>query len=302
MFPRIALKRLVVLRGKDSAYDEKFHDGINIIHSSTNSCGKSTIADFIFFILGGEIKEWKGYAGLCDTVYAEIQANDAVMTLRRNMHMSSNAVSIFFDTYEKSLEANILQWEEYPLYRRPGSFSFTQVMFKSLGIPEAKSDEASNVTMHQILRILYVDQMTPVQRIFRMEDWDPPIIREVVGNILCGIGGYDLYEKQLRLRTLDKEFSDLNSELRAMIRTANAQGIDVDLDSIKGKMETLQSERNSLYERIRRIPEEDVKQQVKQGQEARKKAAEELAKIREQYVRQEENRKTLEFEIEDSQA
>lgn len=53
--------------------------------------------------------------------------------------------------------------------------------------------------------------------VFRMEDWDPPIIREVVGNILCGIGGYDLYEKQLRLRTLDKEFSDLNSELRAMI-------------------------------------------------------------------------------------
>ncbi|MGH7021475.1 MAG: ATP-binding protein, partial [Brevundimonas sp.] len=49
---------MLVTRGSHVLYDEAFHEGVNIIHGS-NGSGKSTISDFIFFGLGGDLKDWK---------------------------------------------------------------------------------------------------------------------------------------------------------------------------------------------------------------------------------------------------
>src|SRR3546814_6346399 len=58
-------------------------------------------------------------------------------------------------------------------YKRPEhGYSFSQVLFRAIGLPESISDGASNITMHQLLRLLYVDQLTPVPRIFRVENFD----------------------------------------------------------------------------------------------------------------------------------
>jgi DNA repair exonuclease SbcCD ATPase subunit len=78
------LRRLAVHRGGVSVYDQRFHEGVNIIHGE-NGSGKSTIMDFMFYALGGEGIEWKEHAALCDAVTAEVQMNDSVLTLRREV-------------------------------------------------------------------------------------------------------------------------------------------------------------------------------------------------------------------------
>ena len=58
----LRLNRLRIGRRGRIAYEQGFHEGVNIIRGQ-NGSGKSTIADFIFFILGGEFDDWKDAAG-----------------------------------------------------------------------------------------------------------------------------------------------------------------------------------------------------------------------------------------------
>lgn len=301
MFPRLAIRRLVVFKQQHIVYDELFHNGVNIIHSDTNSCGKSTILDFIFFILGGEIDEWKEYAGLCNIVYAEVLLNDAVVTLRRETNSAKSPVYIYFDGYEKSSKAALEDWQKYPLYRQVNAHSFTETMFNALKIPQITGSEQSNITMHQLLRVLYVDQMTSVQRIFRVEDFDPPITRQAVGNLLCGIGGYDLFEKQIKLREIEKQYKEVKTELSAMVAAANSQKVETDLNVIEKILADLDAERVKLYQEIQDVPDEARDAIQKEAQENRKKTANDLSKIREKFIQKELDKKTKEYEINDNE-
>ena len=80
---------------------------------------------------------------------------------------------IYFGALQDGLEAAADGWQRYPYSRNDHSKTFSQILFKALGLPEIPGDEGSNITMHQILRLMYVDQTTPFQRIFRSEDFDP---------------------------------------------------------------------------------------------------------------------------------
>ncbi len=65
--PTLWVQRMVVIKSGTAVYDEAFHLGVNIIRGE-NSTGKSTLADLIFFGLGGDVTRWKDEAGLCDEV------------------------------------------------------------------------------------------------------------------------------------------------------------------------------------------------------------------------------------------
>ena len=84
MNSRLRLDRLLVTRGSSVLYDEKFHDGVNIVHGS-NGGGKSTIADFIFFGLGGDLRDWKPSASRAEHTLLEITTPSGKMTLRRQV-------------------------------------------------------------------------------------------------------------------------------------------------------------------------------------------------------------------------
>src|SRR5258706_3044846 len=87
--PTLQINRLAVYKSGRSVYDQKFHSGVNIIRGA-NSTGKSTIADFIFFVLGGDITKWKPEAAGCDFVVAEVKMNEALVTLRRKISEHRN--------------------------------------------------------------------------------------------------------------------------------------------------------------------------------------------------------------------
>lgn len=253
-FPQLHLNRLRVLRHGRIAYDQAFHEGVNIIRGE-NGSGKSTIADFIFYILGGEFSDWKEASGRCDEVQAEIATNHGLLTLRRDIGNKTSPMRVFFGGFEKAEEHALEGWETFPIRRSENRESFSQVFFRSLNIPEAQSAGASNITMHQVMRLLYSDQRTPSTRLFRFESFDRQDIREAVGDLVCGISGYEIYEINLELRDLDSEFSSASQKLASLIQ---ALPVDQQLDrpdTIHTHRQQLTAEQINLYEEIKNVDE-----------------------------------------------
>ena len=52
--PSLRIQRFVVRKGGGELYDENFNVGLNIIRGD-NSVGKSTIAELMFYALGGDL-------------------------------------------------------------------------------------------------------------------------------------------------------------------------------------------------------------------------------------------------------
>jgi hypothetical protein len=124
-------------------------------------------------------------------------------------------------------------------------------MFRLLGIPEVVSDASGNITMHQILRLLYSDQLSPVENLFRFEgQFDRPILRDAVGRLLCG--GYDpiLYENEVRIRDLTREFDAVTGELRSLFAVLGKTDHSLTMDWLAAQRSSLESERAALKESI----------------------------------------------------
>ena len=258
MNARLRLNRLTVHRGGNRLYDESFHDGVNIIHGD-NGSGKSTIADFIYFVLGGDLKDWRKEAALADFVAAEVTTGEATLTLKRDVtEEPSRPMSIFFGTYTQAMKAGPDQWETFSYKRQEGTLSFSQVLFKAIGIPEAISDGASNITMNQLLRILYSDQLTPIQRIFRVEPFDTWQTRKAVGDLLCGLGGYDLYNYQLFLRQLEKEFDEAASRFKGLMAVAGGFGDGILIEHIGAALNNAILQREELQSQLTALVEGDA--------------------------------------------
>ena len=180
-----SLHRLRVIRRGSAVYDQLFHKGVNIIRGE-NGSGKSTIADFIFYVLGGEYDSWKNAASQCDEVQAEILTRGGNITIRREVGTAQTPIFVFFSNMEDAEKQALDGWQRYPIRRTDSQESFSQIIFKASGIPEAPSVGSSNITMHQILRLAYSDQRTPASRLFRFEQFDTHDIREAVGNLILG--------------------------------------------------------------------------------------------------------------------
>lgn len=248
--PSLRLLRLVVTKSGKSAYDEVFHPGVNVIRSEGNSRGKSTIADLIFFALGGDLTEWKAEAGSCDQTFAEVALNDAVLTLRREISVGSRQVPmwVYFGALANGMESAAEGWTRLPYARSGGKESFSQLLFRAMGIPEAPTEEA-NITMHQLLRLMYVDQMTPVSAIFRMEERDSLYRRQAVGDVLCGVLDERIYPSQIRVRQLDKEYGEISGQFSGLMRVLHRVDESLDFSDLLSKTtQTEESRRKALDE------------------------------------------------------
>ena len=128
------LKRLVIYTNSGLiAYDEEFHKGVNII-CGDNSSGKSTITHFIFFALGGEFNDFVPEARECQVVYAEIEANGTILTLKRYIEINERtqninsriAIHIFWGDFEESLNPPPQKyWQKYEYNTTPKKKSFS---------------------------------------------------------------------------------------------------------------------------------------------------------------------------------
>lgn len=253
--PNIQVERLVVLRGGLIAYTANFHAGLNII-CGENSSGKSTILDFLFFGLGGELFEWREAALLCDDVAVQVKFNGRTATLIREVDRhQSRPMNIYIGTIEEAF-ASRETWQKYP-YSRSQKESFSQVLFRWLDLPQVAGEASSNLTIHQLLRILYSDQITPVDQLFKSERFDTELIRQTVGDLLCGGFDDELYFDQIRLREAKKELAKYEAELKSMFNvlgdvehSLTVSWVDGEKRKIKEEIDTTQSQLEELEKRI----------------------------------------------------
>ncbi len=216
--PYLIIKRLIVLCKAKIVYDEKFHTGVNII-CGDNSTGKSTIADFIFYSLGGELSKWKKEAKECDLTLVEVELNGKPFSLKREVSIhGKRGMDIFPGNIGQSNKADITDWLRYPYSATVNKESFYQTIFKELEIPYSKSDDKNSITLHQLLRLMYVDQMTSIDRLFKFDRFDSPNRRKAIGELLLGISDFDLYHYRVKKQKLESKLDNMIKEIKTIHR------------------------------------------------------------------------------------
>jgi len=220
MHNNLFLHRLFILTEQGKiAYDETFHKGVNIIRGD-NSSGKSTITHFIFFVLGGSFNDFVPEGRKCSVVYAEVEMNNAIFTIKREIEKdekenisTQSPIYFFWGKLDESLSPPVDKvWQKFGYNTTNNRKSFSNVIFDNLGLPIVKGD--SNITIHQILRLLYVDQDSPTSSLFYYEHFDSQLTRETVSDLLLGVYNEELYENKKRLITAEKELENIKSEIK----------------------------------------------------------------------------------------
>jgi hypothetical protein len=240
--PYLHLNRLIIFAQGRAVYDEQFKDGVNIIRGA-NSSGKSTIADFIFLVLGGDLAEWKYEAERCSDVFAEIGLNDTCITLRR--YVTNNIrqpTLVFWGPYEQARQSAVEGWQSYPFARSVQKENFSQLIFRALDMPEVKGDLNSNITMHQLLRVIYIDQLSPVDSLMRNEEFDPPLTRSTVGDMLLGVYDDTLYSEELAQREKQRDLEEINRNLNSLLQMFGDVEQEIDLTEIEKTIEETQQQ------------------------------------------------------------
>lgn len=220
MASKLFVQRLCVLtRNGKIAYDEQFHRGVNIIRGD-NSSGKSTITHLLFYGLGGSYVDFVPQAKQCQYVFVEVCISDCVITLKREIRLtydyrveSMSGMRIFWGNLDDALMDNCdSQYFGYKTTEKTKSFS--NALFELLGFPQVVGD--NNITIHQLLRLMYIDQESPTGSLFMYEVFDSQITRETVAELLMGIYDSELYTAKLELRNMQKQLSDIKVEIKAV--------------------------------------------------------------------------------------
>jgi hypothetical protein len=236
----------MITKSGQAVYDEKFHRGVNIIRGK-NSSGKSTIADFIFYALGGDITKWKEEAKSCDFTVIEVELSGKVFTLKREItEKSRRGMDIFAGNLEEANASNIEGWLRYPYQATENKESYYQAIFKELEIPYSKSEDNNSITLHQLLRLMYVDQMTSLDRLFKFDKFDSPNKRQAIGELMIGLSDYDLYENRIRRQKLEalldnkvKEIKILHQFFGDEIKTVDS--LDIEISNIRKEVIELEN-------------------------------------------------------------
>lgn len=230
------VRRFVVSKSGNFVYNQKFHDGVNIIRG-VNGTGKSTIADLLSFALGSLITEWTDEQLSCDWVLAEVTLNGREFCLKREINESGKSrMSIFEGAFELAF-INLLDWTEYSFTRSNERHSFSQQIFELLGLPRYKTEDSSNLTLHQILRLMYVDQLTATTKLLKEDKiYDNPTIRKAIGDYLLGIDDLEAHNLRQDLINANKQFEIFNGELNAIYKLFGSEASLINMQALNNQI------------------------------------------------------------------
>jgi len=105
--------------------------------------------------------------------------------------------------------------------------------------------------MHQVLRLVYVDQKTQYDKLFRDDNFDAFVTRNAVGDLLVGTYDAELYMLQLKRREIKNAIVQLTSELKGIGTILKDADDTLTVAMLRETMESVRSEREEILERLR---------------------------------------------------
>lgn len=268
--PTLRINRLIVKKSGHTAFDCSFHNGVNVIRGR-NSSGKTTVMDLLAYSLGAENIRWKPQALSCSFTIVEVELNGSPVTLMREIsNQSMRPMSFYWGRIDNAIIAGPSDWDRYPFKRSEQKSSFSQTLFSSLGLPQAQGSGASNLTMHQLLRVLYADQPSVHSPIFRIDPFDSALTRETIGGYLCGVYIDELYNSQLKARDVEKDLEKKISELRGIFNVLGKSGQAPDITDSGSLIKELEDKRARLFDHL---------ESLKSGRELSPKEENEAEKV-----------------------
>jgi hypothetical protein len=250
---KLFVNRFAVCKSNRFVYNQEFHTGVNIIRGA-NGTGKSTIVDLLSYALGAIISEWTEEQRGCDWVMVEVALNDIIFCLKRDITDSGQAkMSIFEGAFNDAL-STVADWTQYSMRRSDDRHSFSQQIFELLGLPRHKTDDSKNLTLHQVLRLIYVDQLSATTKLLKEDkEFDNATFRRAIGDYLLGIDDLEAHNLRQDLLAANKEFEKLNGELNAIYRLfgsdasqINEQALNNEIGEITSKLEELKSRKKEV--------------------------------------------------------
>lgn len=268
--PYLKINRLVVFTHDGKiAFDEQFNEGVNIIRGQ-NSSGKSTIANFIFYVLGGDYNKWTTAALKCSDIFAEIEVNSATITIKRVVSENRfQPMNIFFGSYEKSKISGSEGWQLFPYKRTENKKSFSNALFLVLELPELRGDVDSNITMHQILRLIYIDQKSLTQDLLMTESFDSSITRSTISELLFGVYDDTLYSDRLELRENEKDYEVNKRQFEGIESILQSSGTETNSNIIKEQLANNEKELALIEENILNLEKKEKEKNVPTTQHSR---------------------------------
>ncbi|WGL61484.1 hypothetical protein QEJ31_07760 [Pigmentibacter sp. JX0631] len=220
--PSIFIKQLKLYAGVKPAYDQKFDYGLNIIRSKDNSTGKSSILNFIYYILGGDIYSWTNAAHEIDYGLMEVELNGDIYTLLRNKNKEEEAVSIFNSPLievEKNIDIRFYSTKSIDNFNE----LYSNYIFEKLNIPNVAINENRNLKFQDLLGLLYSDQDTSVYSIFKNSEKSNEAIRKIISEIFIFSKDTDYLKKLNLLAEAKKEYAKYNNNIN--VQNDNLSGL-----------------------------------------------------------------------------
>lgn len=288
----LIIKRLLISSNAKFVYDQEFFSGVNIIRGD-NGTGKSTVMDLLFFVLGGDVKDWTEEQSRCDFVMCEVQVPGKTLTLKREI---ANSTSMYIYEGELNPNAPASNFLILPYRVSDRKESFSQVLFDFIGLPRYKKDDSITLTMHQILRLIYVDQITPPNKILRQEssNFDGNSNRLAIGEYLLGIDDLGSHMLRQEKNRLEKQGEAINVERKAIHKVLGRHSILVDEIALVEEIQTLAHEKTALQESVGTVEKEPLTGTVNLAVQA---MASKVANQKEVLVRLENERNRLADEV-----
>ncbi len=262
---KLFVNRFVIYGHGKFVYDQCFHLGVNIIRGE-NGTGKSTIIDMINYGLGAELTDWTEQQLWCDYVSVEISVNGHVGTIKRNITPTGQERVLFFDGSMSQALASEEGWYKFPMRRSKDTHSFSQHIFELLNLPRHQTDDSKNLTMHQILRLMYVDQLSSTTKLLKEDPkFDNITNRRAIGEYLLGIDALEAYNLRQDLIEANKIFEKVNAELNSIYRMfgydenlISLKSLNTDIENVRTDIKTLENKRIE----IKSAPAETISEEV----------------------------------------
>lgn len=268
---KLFINRFAVHGAGKFVYDQEFHPGVNIIRGE-NGTGKSTIMDLLNYALGAEISDWTVEQQKCEWVAVEVSLNGHFATLKRTITNTGQEKVFYLDKTMNDALLSLDGWRKYPMRRSKDTHSFSQHMFELLGLPRHKTDDDKNLTMHQILRLIYVDQLSATTKLLK-EDYkfDNVTFRRAIGEYLLGIDDLEAYNLRQELIEANREFEKANGELKAIYRMfghdeslINVAVLNQEITKVTKTIEKLNKDKVAIRASVPETANQEVSNKVKE--------------------------------------